>query len=174
MIIIPTRYENAEFDTLDSDIKEKYHLCHDNGKKNGLYIWGDVGTGKTHALYAIRKLIPFPEYKRIPDYDCDNILKMFQVLSDISEQTVHLNYISAHSSVLFLDDFGADNPKDWRISASVVMLRIIDYRYAHCLPTIISSNLSLNTLAEKYDSRIASRIKEMCHIINMKGSDKRI
>ena len=54
------------------------------------------------------------------------------------------------------------------------MYRLINYRYENMLRTFFASNLSLQELAERSGDRIASRIAEMCDIIEIGGEDKRL
>ena len=50
---IPQRYENVDFSQLPEVIKEAYPIL--RSERKGLYIFGGVGTGKTHAAYGILK-----------------------------------------------------------------------------------------------------------------------
>jgi DNA replication protein DnaC len=74
-------------------------------------------------------------------------------------------------SILILDDIGAEKFTDWSIEN---LYRLVDCRYENELQTVFISNLSLKELSEKVGDRVASRITEMCHIIKMKGKDRRV
>jgi DNA replication protein DnaC len=73
--------------------------------------------------------------------------------------------------VLYLDDLGAEKASDW-VRSTLYLL--INRRYENERRTVISSNLSLDQLADQLDDRIASRISEMCKIVKIAGSDRRI
>lgn len=51
--MIPNRYENVTFEDVPKNIKALYSQI--RPEKKGLYIYGGVGTGKTHILYALLK-----------------------------------------------------------------------------------------------------------------------
>ena len=60
---------------------------------------------------------------------------------------------------------------DWSMS---MMRLIINSRYNDMRRTYISSNMNLDTMAECFDQRIASRIYQMCEVIHMSAKeDKR-
>ena len=50
---IPKRYEDVQFIKLPKVIQDAYPLL--RNERKGLYIFGGVGTGKTHAAYGILK-----------------------------------------------------------------------------------------------------------------------
>ena len=65
--------------------------------------------------------------------------------------------------VLVIDDFGTEKVTKWR---NETFYNIIDYRYTSKRPTIFTSNCSIKELEDaEYDSRITSRMKEMCYIV---------
>lgn len=65
--------------------------------------------------------------------------------------------------VLVIDDFGTEKVTKWR---NETFYSIIDYRYTSKRPTIFTSNCSIKDLEDaEYDSRITSRIKEMCYMV---------
>lgn len=75
---------------------------------------------------------------------------------------------------LVLDDIGPEMTTDWSYN---ILYLIISERYDEMLPTIFTSNLSVNELSVKMqDTRIASRIVGMCQdrIFEIVGEDKRI
>jgi DNA replication protein DnaC len=81
-------------------------------------------------------------------------------------------YEARRASILLLDDLGVERVTDW-VREQIDLL--IDGRYSACLPTIMTSNLSLSTLAkpEYYGSRVTSRIQQTCDIIAIRGGGLR-
>lgn len=83
----------------------------------------------------------------------------------------------AEAPVLFLDDLGAEYSTEWATSN---IFTLIDRRYNNQRLTHISSNLNLEDMAGspgkpgRLNDRIASRIAEMCEVIDMSGSDRRL
>ena len=50
---------------------------------------------------------------------------------------------------------------------------MIDHRYANCLPLIITSNMPPKNVADQTGERVASRLAEMCEVVQMTGPDRR-
>jgi len=71
---------------------------------------------------------------------------------------------------LVLDDLGTENSSEWIIAQ---LYTLISRREADCLPTVITSNLSLKEIMHKVGDRIGSRIRGMCEIIKTDGKDRR-
>jgi len=141
----------------------------------GLYLYGEAGTGKTHSIYALAKLLRANQIevkiKNVPDW-LDHLRTYFKEEAVGSISTEFENY---DNKVLILDDFGAEKQSEW---TTEIMYRFVNARYEQAKPTIFSSNLDVEQLSEKYGDRIASRIVEMVGnkngIIKTKGEDKRI
>ena len=51
--MIPERYKDADYSQLPDDLRAKFKKAY--AERKGLYIYGAVGTGKTHYAYAIVK-----------------------------------------------------------------------------------------------------------------------
>jgi DNA replication protein DnaC len=93
----------------------------------------------------------------------------FKTGSDEDESAI-LEYFS-EKDILFLDDMGSEKTTEWVLQT---LYLLIDRRYRDMKKTIISSNLTLDELAQKLDDRIASRIAGMCKVIEIKGKDRRL
>lgn len=140
------------------DIAATYYLKFDEirqQRNNSFAIVGQVGSGKTHLLFAICnalivdgvQVIYFPYVEGMND-----LKSKFDLLE---EKTDRLK----KASVLFIDDLfkGRDKPTDWQIE---MMFAIINYRYLNHLPILLTSEKDYDTLLE-IDEAIGSRIYEM-------------
>lgn len=180
---------------MDSDLKDfpkKYGEFISKPKDKGVYVSGQVGTGKTRLLAALMKneilrTTPkeYGEYQggpagfdppRLPDYPLfitvpELLLKIRDTFN--SSETDEAEVIGRYSKVdkLFLDDLGTEKPTEW---ARQTLFLLINRRYEGMKKTFISSNLTLDQIAERLDDRIASRIAEMCIVLEMKGKDRRV
>lgn len=133
------------------------------------YIYGKASSGKTlmaaHMYLDARKkqyLEALPgKFLFVNAYDFFLELKG-SFKSEDGELPILKKYCIAPYMVL--DDIGSTKFTDWGIS----MLQIlINYRYEELLPTVFTSNLSLDELGEAMgDDRIPSRIERMCEILN--------
>ena len=61
--------------------------------------------------------------------------------------------------MLILDDLGAHQYTEW---ARGKLFTILNYRINHNLPTVITTNLSVEDVGEAIGDRAASRIIELC------------
>lgn len=164
-IIIPELYKDAWVENCDNKIK---HWIENRKEKTGLYLYGGCGTGKTYTLYAIYRNAILNGYRsRI--YNVVELLRLFKKDFNLDERNFEkcLDY----EGVLFLDDLGAEKNSEF---VDETLYHLINTRNEKMLPTLFSSNLSLKELAEKNGDRLASRIVEMCEVVELKGEDKRL
>lgn len=75
-----------------------------------------------------------------------------------------------HAQLLLLDDLGAAKTTEW---TEEITYRIVNHRYEHELPTLITSNVPPAELAKILGHRVASRLGEMAHRVVLKGPDRR-
>jgi len=136
-----------------------------------LYLWGDVGTGKT--VYAAQ--LYMEESKRLylnpisPEVKEECIFisvpELFERMKNSfgkqsSGEDILFPYKVCH--LLVLDDIGAEKPSEWALQQ---LYLIINHRYEYMLKTIITSNKPLVDLAILFgDDRITSRIQRMGEI----------
>jgi len=83
-------------------------------------------------------------------------------------------YAAEHSKVLVIDDLDKKTPSDWSLEK---LFELSDYRYTQQLPTIFTSNLSLEGLKTKNAgfAPIISRVfGQTFDIIEFTGQDYRL
>lgn len=152
----------------DYVVKEKYK----DEKQNGLFLIGNVGTGKSFAMECIYTAIKTKRerayYRNVNDI-IEEVKDTFE--NEYTEQQVIEKY--QKTPILFLDDLGSE--KDSEFTKNVIY-KIINYRYNNNLPTIISSNYSKEDLRKNSDlelERIVSRIQDNALTIIFDGESKR-
>lgn len=163
----PARYEHASWDDVPKNIQKLVENMRES--RRGLYIHGDVGTGKTHIAYAINDFLKVQT----------RFHNTTELIFDIKRDFDRLSYdkmrwderLSDHKGMLILDDIGAERMTDY---VAEVFYLIINKRYNDMLPIIFTSNLSVGELAERVGDRTASRIIEMCDVVKLEGEDRRI
>lgn len=142
----------------------------------GIYLYGDVGSGKTHICWAFKKHYDKPELLRYCQF-WNVVNLMYEIKSDFDRMPYDKhrpeNDLTDPNKkrVLILDDMGVEKATDF---VAETLYRIINHRYIHMLPTVITSNLSLQELADRIGERSASRIVEMCDPTKLKNGDRRI
>lgn len=72
--------------------------------------------------------------------------------------------------VLFFDDLGAERMTEW-VDQQFKLL--IDWRYDKGLPIFMTTNLTSTEMKQHLDPRLFERLREMCDIIQVKGTNYR-
>lgn len=169
--VVKKRYINAKLDDLGQALKEKLCSC----EKDGAYIYGFPGVGKTYALAAVASYYLQLGYdvKRI-GYErlCLKIRDTFKPQSINSEQDVIQQYLDA--DILIIEDLSTTVSFGRQESdfALRVVLLILDSRMEDCLPTFISGNKPPKELENAFDLRVVSRLR-LGKIIRLMGKDRR-
>jgi DNA replication protein DnaC len=136
---------------------------------DGIALVGPAGRGKTllarcaaHELLQKGKELIFIEVPML----LAEIKDTYNENSDRSE--LQVLDAARKVNILFLDDLGAHNYTEW---VQTQLYSILNYRMNNHLPTFITSNLTLEQMAEKLGERIASRVVDLCavHFIESQG-----
>jgi DNA replication protein DnaC len=146
----------------------------DFGKKaENLLLIGSTGTGKTHISSSIANELIHRGYDVIYD-SAQNIISDFE--SDRfrnsygKEENKSEKYLDC--TLLIIDDLGTEFQNAFTLST---IYNLLNSRQNRGLATILSTNLTPDELARKYEDRIYSRIiGSGCKILSFKGRDNRI
>lgn len=169
---ISFNYENASFDT-DKEIAPELL---EFGKKwiekpICLILHGDTGTGKTHfMLCLIREFLR--TYHQSDLYYIRSTELDDRITKDTKEYfscDYFVKEILSQILFLFIDDFGIEKDTD---KTKREYLNFIDARSGPQLPTVMTTNLSLEEIAKKFGDRVASRLSHYFWI-EFTGQDKR-
>lgn len=171
------RFLNRTFGNFDVRKNAKaYHQCKVYAEREDLFtsdrncllIYGDVGTGKTHLAASIaNSLIE------------NGVPVLFGTFSDHLEHIREeydspnpRNYLLTMKNVpmLALDDLGKEKRTDW---TQQILFDVINYRYEHKLPFIITTNFDIDSLANYVGNSVFSRMNEMCSAVETSGEDYR-
>ena len=142
--------------------------------KFNLLFYGMPGLGKTFMCNAIAKDILDRCYSVVYYSACDLaktiISDAFNNGSNEDEQ-LHVEVKNVYDcDLLILDDLGTE-PNNKIFTSE--LFNIINMRYNSHKPTIISTNLDMNDLREKYTERISSRLIEGYEIFKFIGKNIR-
>lgn len=72
--------------------------------------------------------------------------------------------------LLIIDDIGKENQTEWSVAT---MFDVINYRYEHLLPIVLTSNLTKEELQVYLGRASYSRLCEICTGIKTNCADKR-
>ena len=143
----------------------------DFSKNPSLYICGGVGIGKTRMLYAILQQSQV-DVCHATLVKANVFFKELQALAvkDSSEARSKLMNMADTKGFLLIDDLGSSKISEFVVSEFDYL---IDHRYEWGLPTVISSNLSIEDIKNHFSPRIASRLQAGL-IFKGKGNDRRL
>ena len=132
----------------------------------GLLFWGNVGTGKSYVAACIANALIDQEVSVLMRNMSDLVNTDFEDRDELCRE------IARYSLVVF-DDFGVERETEYALE---MLIRIINSRYESGMPTIITTNLSLNELKNPKNQeyqRIYDRVLEMCVPIYCTGTSIR-
>jgi DNA replication protein DnaC len=140
----------------------------DSGK--GLWIQGDVGTGKTTLAMLVSKAA-LDAGRSVAIYSLPRLLNLLRESMDSEEGK--LDFLDRLTAVdlLHIDDLGAENRTDWVLEQ---LYSIVNARYESERAIVATTNLMPDELSERLGSRTVSRLVEICgDLIPLFGEDKR-
>ena len=171
--MIPQRYSNAKYEDVPANVRSLAEKIPET--RRGIYIHGDVGSGKTHIAYAIKMWWDNFAVRPSMFWNTPELIREIKLDFDrqpIDKKRIEEGLIGTDKQpLLFLDDIGAEKMTDFVASTFYL---IINDHYVHVRPIIYTSNLSIEDLADRIGDRTASRIAESCDIIHLKGGDRRL
>ncbi len=170
--IIPLRFQKAEFNELEEEIKKI--ALEQLRKKEGLYMHGGVGTGKTYiacaiAKEAMEKGIPVRFYNT-GDF-LEKLRDEFDNAGRADDEKGLFRDTMDFEGILFFDDIGAEKTSEWSRER---LYLIINKKYEDMMPIIFTSNCDLEILSARMGDRVSSRIVEMTEVLHINGQDKRL
>ena len=141
-------------------------------KCNGLVLYGGYGSGKTPLAAAVSNAL-ISEGKPVLFGTFITHLENIKQEFDNTTQKTYLSKMKV-TPILVIDDLGKEKKSEW---TRQVLFDVINYRYEHLLPTIITTNLAtannFDALANHVEGAVWSRLCEMCNFIATKGTDYR-
>ncbi|MGW1286844.1 ATP-binding protein [Streptomyces sp. NPDC002586] len=134
-----------------------------------LLIAGPTGTGKTYQAYgAVRALLTRGVRLRWEATTSADLHARLRPRAGHDGER-ELQTLS-RSQLLLLDDLGAAKTSEW---TEELTYRLINHRYEHMLPTLITTNLPTAELRVALGDRVASRLAEMTERVVLTGPDRR-
>jgi DNA replication protein DnaC len=180
---IPRRYQGVSFDrppvsdiarTAPDQIQSIRRYVRaieqnlDSGR--GLWLMGDVGTGKTTLAMLVSKAA-LDAGRSVAIYSLPRLLNLLRESMDSDEGMLDFMDRLTAVDLLHLDDLGAENQTDWVLEQ---LYSIVNARYEAERAIVATTNLMPDELSERLGSRTVSRLVEICgDLIPLFGEDKR-
>jgi DNA replication protein DnaC len=135
-----------------------------------LLLLGVTGVGKTHEAYgAMRELAVSGVYTQWQVTTAADLYAALRPRHGVDSEAEFRRYRDAR--LLLVDDLGAERkPTEF---TEEINFRLINHRYEHHLPTLMTSNVRPRDLADRLGDRVISRLAEMCQRVPMEGHDRR-
>lgn len=159
-------------------------------ERAGLLFMGPVGVGKTHLACAVLRELVLKGYTGLFYSYADLLTEIRNTYNDNGSakyftdengnrwetESQILNHV-INVDVLLLDELGKVKASEWVLDK---IREIIGGRYDKKRTTLITTNFPLDTktpseisLQEKIGADMVSRLREMCHMVEMEGMDYR-
>ncbi len=168
------RTSEEDYKRMAHNVKVAREFAENFGKgADNLLLIGSTGTGKTHLSTAIAREVIARGFDVLYD-SAQNIIAAFE---DDRFRSGYGQHESASEKylecdLLIVDDLGTEFVNQFTVSC---LYNLINSRQNKGLSTIISTNLSAEELAGKYDGRIYSRIVGCDYkVLFFKGRDHRV
>ena len=173
---IPARYRGVSFDRppvsdMSGDkgrapvVRAVREFCEAIGERldegKGLWLRGDVGTGKTTLAMLVSKAAA-EAGRSVAIYSLPRLLSRIRRTYDADAgEDSYLEFFGRLTSVdlLHVDDLGAEKRSDWVLEQ---LYAIVDERYESERSMVVTTNLDQASLEEQIGPRTVSRLVEIC------------
>ena len=126
----------------------------------GLWLMGDVGTGKTTLAMLVSKAAVEAE-RTVAIYSLPLLLARIRRTYEAEAGEGYLEFFERLTSVdlLHVDDLGAEKRSDWVLEQ---LYAIVNERYEAQRSIVVTTNLDQAALEEEIGPRTVSRLVEIC------------
>lgn len=177
--------KSSQVPKIFSDIRAKDFKLTDNNretaktaiqsitKNNGLFIYGECGTGKTMlaCIIANERAELLKSSMFIRAVDIFHELNPF--FSQNKSETIRKRNLVLTTPCLIIDDLGAEKPSDF---TRAILFDILDFRMNEELQTVITTNFSIEELKKRINvkeelnlsDKIIRRITATCKLVELK------
>jgi DNA replication protein DnaC len=179
--VIPRKYRGVSFDRPPvSDMHEPIvrpvkHFVRaldenlDAGR--GLWLFGNVGTGKTTLAMLVSKAA-LDAGRSVAIYSLPRLLAEIRATFETDGDGSYVDFLDRLAAVdlLHIDDVGAEKTSEWVLEQ---LYAIVNARYEEERSIVITTNLEREDLAAQINERTVSRLEEMCTVVPLFGDDAR-
>jgi DNA replication protein DnaC len=179
--VVPKRYRGVSFDrppvteiapAVVTQIRRYVRNLEVNLETGrGLWLFGDVGTGKTTLAMLVSQEALNTGHD-VAIYSLPRLLAEIRMTFDDASERSYVDLLDRLGSVtlLHLDDLGAEKTSPWVLEQ---LYAIVNARYEEQRAMLVTTNLSREDLVEQIGERTVSRLEEMCDVLPLHGADQR-
>lgn len=144
--------------------------------KPGLFLYGNIGSGKTTLARSVAQLINMLYGNEYRYEDRKGVITISALeLAEVAKQEDSSRFDTLKTTeLLHIDDVGTEPPsvKVWGNEVSP-LTDILYARYDRMLYTVITSNLYEDDIVKRYGKRIADRFREMFDLLSFENKSYR-
>lgn len=148
------------------DYADNFH-----NEAKSILFYGDVGTGKSFMAVSLAKRL----IEKLIKVTYIGSYEMCQVINDAifkgDDAAIAKRDMYYNTDFLIIDDLGTEI--DTQVSSKSI-LDLVNYRLSKNLKTLITSNLNVDAIKEKYGERLSSRLLSNYYIYRFRGRDLRL
>jgi DNA replication protein DnaC len=142
-------------------------------KGRGLWLFGDVGTGKTSLAMLVSKAA-LEAGRSVAIYSMPRLLADIKETYEDRSESSYMQLFDRLVGVdlLHIDDLGAEKRTEWVLEQ---LYSIINERWQEQRSVVVTTNLvDVDELRGQIGPRTVSRLHEMCELIPIMGRDRRM
>lgn len=142
-------------------------------KGRGLWLFGDVGTGKTSVAMLVSKAA-LEAGRSVAIYSMPRLLADIKETYEDRSESSYMELFDRLVGVdlLHIDDLGAEKRTEWVLEQ---VYSIINERWQEQRSVVVTTNLiDVDDLRDQIGPRTVSRLHEMCELIPIMGRDRRM
>lgn len=124
----------------------------------GLWLMGDVGTGKTTLAMIVSKAA-IDAGRSVAIYSLPRLLNLIRAAIETEAGMIGFLEQLAAVDLLHIDDLGAENTTEWVLEQ---LYSIVNSRYEDERAMIVTTNLKPHELKEQLGERTVSRLVAIC------------
>ena len=169
--VIPKRFRDVSFELASNDrihpsvLNAVRAYAEAIGERleqgRGLWLMGDVGTGKTTLAMLVSKAAAEAGHS-VAIYSLPRLLaRIRRTYDSLPGEDSYLQFFERLTSVdlLHIDDLGAEKRSDWVLEQ---LYALIDERYQSQRSVVVTTNLTQDNLEQQIGERTVSRLVEIC------------
>ncbi len=160
-------FENSTIDNEFVDYCKHYAEDFDKTNNKNLFLYGDMGCGKTYLALAICNFL-YTKGLTVKYINCANLSSLYDDLERNEKAIFRKQFVN--SDIVCLDDLGTERDSDFIKSK---LFDLVNERYERQKPIITTSNIDFKNM-DKYGAnmtRILSRVMDRTRTkrLNIKG-----